>query len=102
MVSLIHPPPQPTRDASVPHAPVFQVKLSDTDFKLAIRNALRYFPAELHSTLAPEFAEELRTYGHIFMYRFRPTHYDMRAYPIEQYPARSRQAASIMLMIQII
>ncbi len=94
------PDPQPTRDSNVPHAPVFQVKLSETDFKMAVRNALRYFPSEFHAILAPEFAQELRTYGHIFMYRFRPTSYDMRAYPIEQYPARSRQAASIMLMIQ--
>ena len=92
-------PDPPARDAAVPHAPVFQVKLSPSNFKLALRNALRYFPKELHSVLAPEFAEELRTYGHIFMYRFRPTHYEMRAYPIDRYPARSRQAASAMVMI---
>uniref|UniRef100_A0A9J8AV11 Urocanate hydratase n=1 Tax=Cyprinus carpio carpio TaxID=630221 RepID=A0A9J8AV11_CYPCA len=65
---------------------------------LALRNALRYFPPNLHATLATEFAQELRQYGHIYMYRFYPT-LRMRAYPIDQYPCRTRQAASIMLMI---
>ena len=97
----LYPLPDPqSRDAAVPHAPVFQVKLTPGEKKLALRNALRYFPAEFHSVLAPEFAEELRTYGHIFMYRFRPTQYNMKAHPLSAYPARSRQAASIMLMIQ--
>ncbi|MEL7220531.1 MAG: urocanate hydratase, partial [Bacteroidota bacterium] len=73
--------------------------LSRDEKKLAIRNALRYFPAAWHSILAPEFAEELRTYGRIYMHRFRPT-YRMYARPIDEYPAQSQQAAAIMLMIQ--
>ena len=60
---------------------------------------LRYFPKRLHAALAPEFAEELKKYGRIYMYRYRPT-YEMYARPIDEYPARSRQAAAIMLMIQ--
>jgi len=63
-----------------------------------LQNALRYFPSSCHQTLAPEFAQELREYGHIYMYRFRPD-IEMRAYPIDDYPARNRQAAAIMLMI---
>jgi urocanate hydratase len=66
---------------------------------LALKNALRYFPADQHAELAPEFAAELRAYGRIYMYRFRPTH-AMKAYPIDWYPATCRQAAAIMLMIQ--
>lgn len=73
--------------------------LSLEEKKLAIRNALRYFPREWHSTLAPEFAQELKDYGRIYMYRFKPS-YKMYARPIEEYPAKSKQAASIMLMIQ--
>ena len=60
----------------------------------------RYFPDHLHAELAPEFLEELETYGHIYMYRLRPTEYEMKAYPITSYPARCPQAAAIMLMIQ--
>ncbi|APD07150.1 urocanate hydratase [Flavobacteriaceae bacterium UJ101] len=67
--------------------------------KLAIRNALRYFPEEWHSELAVEFAEELKQFGRIYMYRFQPD-YEMYARPIEEYPAKSKQAAGIMLMIQ--
>uniref|UniRef100_A0A8C9WU07 Urocanate hydratase n=1 Tax=Scleropages formosus TaxID=113540 RepID=A0A8C9WU07_SCLFO len=66
--------------------------------QLALRNALRYFPPSLHATLAAEFAQELRQYGHIYMYRFCPP-ISMRAYPIDQYPCRMRQAAAIMHMI---
>ena len=94
------PPAQLERDPSVPHAPAFQVKLNSTDFALALRNALRYFPVEHHAVLAPEFANELREYGHIFMYRFRPSHYEMKAHPLSLYPATTQQAACIMLMIQ--
>ena len=94
------PPPITERDPSVPHAPAFQVKLTENEFGLALKNALRYFPTALHAELAPEFAQELRDYGHIFMYRFRPSHYEMRAHPLSEYPARTRQAASIQLMIQ--
>ena len=73
--------------------------LSDEEKKMAIRNALRYFPAEWHEELAPEFADELKEYGRIYMYRFKPS-YKMYARSIEEYPAKCRQAAGIMLMIQ--
>ncbi|MEQ8626096.1 urocanate hydratase [Ekhidna sp.] len=73
--------------------------LTAEEKKLAIKNALRYFPREWHAALAPEFAEELNDFGRIYMYRFMPE-YDMYARPIEEYPAKSRQAAAIMLMIQ--
>ena len=73
--------------------------LTKEEKKLAIRNALRYFPKKWHSTLAPEFADELREYGRIYMYRFQPD-YEMYARPISEYPAKSRHAAAIMLMIQ--
>ena len=73
--------------------------LSKEEKGLALRNALRYFPVEWHATLAAEFMSELKEYGRIYMYRFQPT-YNMHARPLEAYPAKSRQAASIMLMIQ--
>jgi urocanate hydratase len=73
--------------------------LDKEEKKLALRNALRYFPSSWHEELALEFAEELITYGRIYMYRFRPS-YDMYARPITEYPAISTQAAGIMLMIQ--
>ncbi len=94
----ILPPPQP-RDESVNHAPRRKDILTDEQKELALRNALRYFPPEKHAELAPEFARELAEYGRIYMYRLRPT-YPMYARPIDWYPARSRQAAAIMLMIQ--
>ena len=74
------------RDPSVPHAPVKPQILSQQERELALKNALRYFPIELHSELALEFAKELAVYGHIYMYRFRPTAYSMKAYPISWYP----------------
>lgn len=86
-------------DSEVNHAPKRKAILNAEEEKLALQNALRYFPAEQHSELAPEFAEELRRYGRIYMYRYRPT-YEMYARPIDEYPAKSRQAAAIMLMIQ--
>lgn len=86
-------------DNKVSHAPKRKAILSPEEEKLAIRNALRYFPKEWHNELAAEFLEELRTYGRIYMYRFRP-HYEMYARPISAYPAKSQQAAAIMLMIQ--
>uniref|UniRef100_A0AAQ5ZL85 urocanate hydratase n=1 Tax=Amphiprion ocellaris TaxID=80972 RepID=A0AAQ5ZL85_AMPOC len=86
------------RDPNVPHAPVRTPNLTAEEERLALRNALRYFPPSHHATLAPEFAQELRQYGHIYMYRFCPA-LRMRAYPIDQYPCRTRQAASMMLMI---
>ncbi|MDR0368317.1 MAG: urocanate hydratase [Bacteroidales bacterium] len=86
-------------DATVSHAPKRKDILTKEEKKLAIRNALRYFPAKHHQVLAKEFARELHDYGRIYMYRFRPT-YRMYARPIEEYPAKSKQAAAIMLMIQ--
>ncbi|WP_321282171.1 urocanate hydratase [Marinifilum fragile] len=73
--------------------------LSVEEKQLAIRNALRYFPVEWHAELAPEFAQELLDFGRIYMYRFKPE-YKMYARPIEEYPANSKQAAGIMLMMQ--
>ena len=92
-------PPAVQRNTEWSHAPVRKDILTDKEKALALRNALRYFPEDQHAELAPEFAEELRTYGRIYMYRLRPRH-DMKAYPIEWYPAKCRQAASVMLMIQ--
>ena len=86
-------------DLTVNHAPKRKDILTKEEKKLALRNALRYFPAKHHATLAPEFAGELEKYGRIYMYRFRPS-YKIYARPIEEYPAKSRQAAAIMLMIQ--
>ena len=86
-------------DLTVNHAPKRKDILTKEEKKLALRNALRYFPAKHHAVLAPEFAEELEKYGRIYMYRFRPS-YKIYARPIEEYPAKSRQAAAIMLMIQ--
>ena len=86
-------------DNSVNHAPRRKKILTPDEERLALRNALRYFPEKFHAVLAPEFAKELRDYGRIYMYRFRPV-YDMYARPIDEYPARSRQAAAIMMMIQ--
>ncbi len=92
------PEPQPC-DPTVNHAPRRKDILTPAEKQLALRNALRYFPAEQHALLAPEFAEELRLYGRIYMYRLRPA-YEMKARSIDDYPARSRQAAAIMMMIQ--
>ncbi|XP_058144826.1 urocanate hydratase isoform X1 [Dasypus novemcinctus] len=86
------------RWAGVPHAPVRTPGLSPAEEQLALRNALRYFPPGVQEQLAPEFAQELRLYGHIYMYRFCPS-IEMRAYPIEQLPCRTRAAAAIMHMI---
>ena len=88
-------------DKRVSHAPrrVLEGVLSDEEKKLAVRNALRYFPKKHHAVLAEEFVEELEKYGRIYMYRFRPS-YKMQARPIEEYPRQSKQAAAIMLMIQ--
>uniref|UniRef100_I3N3Y7 Urocanate hydratase 1 n=1 Tax=Ictidomys tridecemlineatus TaxID=43179 RepID=I3N3Y7_ICTTR len=82
----------------VPHAPVRTPGLSPAEEQLALRNALRYFPPDIQKLLAPEFAQELRLYGHIYMYRFCPA-IQMRAYPLQQYPSRTRAAAAIMHMI---
>ncbi len=92
------PAPKPY-DTTINHAPKRKDILTTEQKELALHNALRYFDPKHHETLAPEFAEELRKYGRIYMYRLRPE-YEMYARPIEHYPARSRQAAAIMLMIQ--
>ena len=92
------PDPKPY-DHSVNHAPKRKDILTPEEKQLALRNALRYFPAKFHETLAPEFAAELRDYGRIYMYRFRPD-YPMYARPIGEYPAKCPQAAAIMAMIQ--
>ena len=92
------PPPRPL-DTSVSHAPSRPQVLSEAERRLAVENALRYFPSEWHPTLAPEFLAELDNYGHIYMHRFRPK-YEMHARPISDYPAKSSSAAAIMLMIQ--
>lgn len=95
----LHPLPQNRgRDEGVPHAPVRAPHLSTQEKKLALENSLRYFPPEHHSTLAPEFADELRQFGHIYMYRFCPKIH-MRAYPISEYPCKTKKAAAIMHMI---
>ncbi|TXD85374.1 urocanate hydratase [Subsaximicrobium wynnwilliamsii] len=86
-------------DDSINHAPIRKAILTAEEKKLALRNALRYFEKQQHETLLPEFKAELDTYGRIYMYRFRPD-YKMYARPIEAYPAKSRHAAAIMLMIQ--
>ena len=92
-------PPAPVYDTTINHAPRRKDILSAEEKRLALRNALRYFPAHLHEALAPEFADELNRYGRIYMYRYRPA-YAMHARPIGDYPARCRQAAAIMMMIQ--
>jgi urocanate hydratase len=95
-----HLPAYTGRDPKMQHAPVRSISsLSIEERRLALANALRYFPASMHEELAPEFAQELIAYGRIYMYRFRPV-YDMHSRPLDQYPARSRHAAAIMLMIQ--
>lgn len=92
-------PPARPLDPGVSHAPKRKDILTAEEKKLALRNALRYFPRKHHATLAPEFAQELRGFGRIYMYRLRPEG-EMRAQPIDHYPAKSRQASAIMLMIQ--
>ena len=95
-----HLPSKIPLDESVDHAPARRQVLSTSEKKLAIRNALRYFPKSHHHLLAGEFLNELEEHGRIFMHRFRPTEYEMKAHPIDQYPAKTEQAAAIMLMIQ--
>ena len=94
----ILPEPRPY-DTTVSHAPRRKDILTPEEKHLALKNALRYFPQKHHAVLAPEFAAELEQYGRIYMYRFRPT-YEMYARPIGEYPAKCRQAAAIMAMIQ--
>ncbi len=92
-------PPAKPYDKSINHAPKRKDILTEEQKQLALHNALRYFSAEQQAELIDEFVDELRRYGRIYMYRLRPD-YEMYARPIDDYPARSRQAAAIMLMIQ--
>ncbi|WAC03914.1 urocanate hydratase [Lacinutrix neustonica] len=92
-------PPKRPYDSSINHAPKRKAILSKEEEKLALRNALRYFDKKDHPVLIKEFKEELERYGRIYMYRFRPD-YKIYARPIHEYPAQSKQAAAIMLMIQ--
>ena len=92
-------PNHPGISNDVDHAPARRQILSNKEKKLALRNALRYFPESFHEVLSAEFFEELEKYGRIWMMRFRPVEYPIHSYPLSAYPAKSKQAASIMLMI---
>ncbi len=92
-------PPKPESRSVLSHAPARKQILSREEKRLAVQNALRYFPKAWHEELAPEFAGELNEYGRIYMYRFKPA-YEMYARPIAAYPAKTPEAAAIMLMIQ--
>ena len=91
-------PPKKEYDRSVSHAPKRKDILTTEEKKLAIKNALRYFPENLHSELATEFAKELKEYGRIYMYRYRPD-YLIKARHLEDFPHKSKQAAGIMMML---
>jgi urocanate hydratase len=91
-------PPQKPYDQNINHAPRRKDILTPEEKKLALKNALRYFPISFHPLLAKEFADELRRYGRIYMYRFRPD-YEIKARHIDEFPYRSKKAAAIMLMI---
>ena len=91
-------PAAPVYDEQVNHAPKRKQILNAEETKLALRNALRYFDKKHHAILAPEFLHELREYGRIYMHRFRPL-YKITARSINDFPHKSKQAASIMLMI---
>ncbi len=92
-------PETPAEDPAISRAPRRPMTLTDDEKRLALRNALRYFPAPCHARLAPEVAAELARWGRIYMHRLRPA-YAMHARPLREYPARTPQAAAIMLMIQ--
>lgn len=92
-------PSKMEEEQGINHAPKRKQILSEDEKKLALRNALRYFPKHQHAELAADFLQELETYGRIYMLRYRP-HYKMYARPIDEYPGKSMQAKSIMLMIQ--
>lgn len=91
-------PAPKTYDRNLNHAPKRKDILSPEEKRLAVKNALRYFPVHFHEVLAKEFALELADFGRIYMYRFRPD-YIMKARHIEDFPYRSKHAAAIMLMI---
>lgn len=92
-------PPKKQRNPAISHAPKRKDILTQEEKKLALRNALRYFPKEWHAELASEFLQELKEFGRIYMYRFMPD-YPLFSRAIEEYPAQSKQGAAIMLMIQ--
>lgn len=92
-------PEPPACDPDVSRAPRRPLVLSRREMELALANALRYFSPDLHDRLAPEFAAELAEWGRIYMFRYRPP-YAMCARPLDRYPARTPQAAAVMLMIQ--
>lgn len=92
-------PPKKEYDLTINHAPKRKDILSKEEKQLALKNALRYFPKEQHKELAEDFADELKKYGRIYMYRYRPD-YKMYARPISEYPGKSEQAKAIMVMIQ--
>ena len=92
-------PNHPGHDDSVDHAPNRRQVLDENGKRLAIKNALRYFNPKFHAILGKEFLQELNSFGRITMQRYRPTEYEIKAHPISAYPAKSQQAASIMLMI---
>ena len=91
-------PPKKEYEPQINHAPKRKDILNEQEKKLALKNALRYFPKKFHAELLPEFREELETFGRIYMYRFRPD-YKIYARSIEDYPHKSKQAAAIMLML---
>nr|WP_321405489.1 urocanate hydratase [uncultured Carboxylicivirga sp.] len=92
-------PPKKEYDPNINHAPKRKDILTQEEKKLALQNALRYFPTEHHAELATEFLYELNTFGRIYMYRYRPD-YELKARHIDEFPHKSKQAAAIMLMIQ--
>ena len=92
-------PPAYEFNPNLNHAPKRKDSLNKEEKKLALKNALRYFPKKHHAVLAPEFAQELEDYGRIYMLRYKPTH-KMHARNIEEYPGKSLQAKAVMLMIQ--
>ncbi len=96
-IPVLVPPAKPY-EPEINHAPKRKAILSKEEKKLALKNALRYFPQEQHAVLAPEFAKELEDYGRIYMYRYRPD-YKIYARSIYDFPHKSVQAAAIMLML---
>lgn len=92
-------PEHPGIDTTVPHAPVRKMILNEEEKKQALKNALRYFPKKFHKVLGKEFFEELNKYGHIYMYRFRPIEYEMKAFKIQDYPGKIMKAKCMMFQI---
>ena len=92
-------PPAYKVNPDVDHVPARKQILKGSEKELALRNALRYFPEEWHGELAAEFAEELRTYGRIYMMRFKPTEYEFRAYNSKDYPAKDGKIKALLTMI---